>query len=512
MTFLRILIGSILGFCLTPLAAFAQSTDVQDASPMGGSLVCGGVALPQPACILRTPRDASLRTLRAIEVDSGQRITARFQPFSEAGDSGEQLAIILIDNSTNARSDGPADARKATLEQVQAAVLATYDGLESTEVAVVVYGEEAVTAAAFGASRDQVAEIVRQLTFDDLTTRSYSALQDAVATLAQRSAIRRSIYLFTDGLAEDSSQSASVITAAQNAEVEISSLVVHWFGEGEPKRGRINTEYKTLADATGGVSSFSGPQDRPGFNPSFIERLQQQAASNGIVTVDELTQRTQIQVELSTQAVGESGPTISVLAGVLEPNEVAPPPAPEPEPEAFPPWMIAAAAAAMLLLLLAILFFVLRRRKTVSEEEFAGEMTIDPQMEDQSEDVQPGPFQGSEDPTRNIGGATGPVGQLLARLVMSADGEKYEVRSPKISIGRSAENDVVLQDDSISRFHSELHRMRDGTFAVTDLSSLNHTKVNGKIVKTQVLKDGDRIELGNVGFSFDDLSRETVTR
>ncbi|MEL6794919.1 MAG: FHA domain-containing protein, partial [Pseudomonadota bacterium] len=59
-----------------------------------------------------------------------------------------------------------------------------------------------------------------------------------------------------------------------------------------------------------------------------------------------------------------------------------------------------------------------------------------------------------------------------------------------------------LKDDSISRIHCEFHLTREGQFAVTDLQSLNKTRVNGEEIKTQTLNDGDLIKLGEVELRF----------
>ena len=67
-----------------------------------------------------------------------------------------------------------------------------------------------------------------------------------------------------------------------------------------------------------------------------------------------------------------------------------------------------------------------------------------------------------------------------------------------IKIGRSNENDIVLENDSkVSRFHAELFHDNDGKTFITDLSSANGTFVNGKKIKgTHLLKNLDVIVIG----------------
>ncbi len=73
---------------------------------------------------------------------------------------------------------------------------------------------------------------------------------------------------------------------------------------------------------------------------------------------------------------------------------------------------------------------------------------------------------------------------------------------PALRIGRSEDNDVTLVDDSISGYHAEIHRKRDGTFVITDLDSKNGVFLNDEIVEMAELKDGDEVELGDIRFRF----------
>lgn len=67
-----------------------------------------------------------------------------------------------------------------------------------------------------------------------------------------------------------------------------------------------------------------------------------------------------------------------------------------------------------------------------------------------------------------------------------------------IKIGRSKENDIVIDDDTkVSRHHAELFHDDDGNTFITDLNSANGTFVNGdKINGTHLLKDLDIIVIG----------------
>jgi pSer/pThr/pTyr-binding forkhead associated (FHA) protein len=66
-----------------------------------------------------------------------------------------------------------------------------------------------------------------------------------------------------------------------------------------------------------------------------------------------------------------------------------------------------------------------------------------------------------------------------------------------ISFGRQLDNNVVLQDESISRHHAEL-RNEAGKYILSDKQSASGTFVNGRRVIRCLLNSGDLISLANI--------------
>lgn len=71
-----------------------------------------------------------------------------------------------------------------------------------------------------------------------------------------------------------------------------------------------------------------------------------------------------------------------------------------------------------------------------------------------------------------------------------------EVDGTPLTIGRAADNGLVLADDRVSRHHGRLQARR-GTLVYTDLSSTNGSRVNGVRVDEIVLGQGDRLQVGD---------------
>ncbi|MDD2709828.1 MAG: FHA domain-containing protein [Verrucomicrobiae bacterium] len=74
-------------------------------------------------------------------------------------------------------------------------------------------------------------------------------------------------------------------------------------------------------------------------------------------------------------------------------------------------------------------------------------------------------------------------------------GLAFEVKEGELRIGRRRENDVVLDDQSVSGKHARLY-MEDGEVIIEDCDSVNGIEVNGKPVKKSILQEGDKITIG----------------
>jgi pSer/pThr/pTyr-binding forkhead associated (FHA) protein len=66
---------------------------------------------------------------------------------------------------------------------------------------------------------------------------------------------------------------------------------------------------------------------------------------------------------------------------------------------------------------------------------------------------------------------------------------------PVITIGRKAENDIVIDNQAVSGFHAKILAEGDA-FAIEDLGSLNGTFVNGQRVTRLDLDNGDIVLVG----------------
>ncbi|ACI19754.1 FHA domain-containing protein [Dictyoglomus thermophilum] len=80
-------------------------------------------------------------------------------------------------------------------------------------------------------------------------------------------------------------------------------------------------------------------------------------------------------------------------------------------------------------------------------------------------------------------------------------GKDFKIIKDETTIGREPENDIVIPNPTVSRFHAKITRSEDKYF-IEDLGSANGTMVNGIRVTKELLHDGDIVQLGDVVLVF----------
>jgi pSer/pThr/pTyr-binding forkhead associated (FHA) protein len=86
-------------------------------------------------------------------------------------------------------------------------------------------------------------------------------------------------------------------------------------------------------------------------------------------------------------------------------------------------------------------------------------------------------------------------------VTLSWNGDSFEVKQPRVVIGRSRDCDIQLVDANVSRRHGEL-RQEGSSYWIVDLGSTNGLEVNGKRVKRAKLRSGDTITMGSTEITF----------
>jgi len=86
------------------------------------------------------------------------------------------------------------------------------------------------------------------------------------------------------------------------------------------------------------------------------------------------------------------------------------------------------------------------------------------------------------------------VGILLV-LKGAGIGGRYLLDSSETKIGRDINNEICLDDITVSRSHALISRTQEG-YSVKDLGSLNGTYLNAISVRDSKILNGDEIQIG----------------
>jgi pSer/pThr/pTyr-binding forkhead associated (FHA) protein len=92
-------------------------------------------------------------------------------------------------------------------------------------------------------------------------------------------------------------------------------------------------------------------------------------------------------------------------------------------------------------------------------------------------------------------------GALVVRTGGGRSGETFPIEGERVTIGRSPEANVFLDDVTVSRNHALLVRRRDGLY-LDDLGSLNGTYVNRRRIESHRLQNGDELQVGKYKLTY----------
>jgi len=116
------------------------------------------------------------------------------------------------------------------------------------------------------------------------------------------------------------------------------------------------------------------------------------------------------------------------------------------------------------------------------------------------EDEEAGPGTASDE-----GGPEGAALIELDQVEGTAGRRMHDIGDKLVTVGRSPESQIFLDDVTVSRQHAEIFRREQHAakgFRIRDAGSLNGTYVNRVRVDSVDLRNGDEIQIGKYRFKF----------
>ncbi len=102
---------------------------------------------------------------------------------------------------------------------------------------------------------------------------------------------------------------------------------------------------------------------------------------------------------------------------------------------------------------------------------------------------------------------------MLNKLVVRYNGRKIDeliVSRDVFTIGRKLDNDLRLEDTTVSSHHAKLV-MKPGGLFIQDCDSTNGTLVNGIQVSDKMLAEGDVVVIGKYSITNEEIEHEPAT-
>lgn len=329
-------------------------------------------------------------------------------------------------------------------------------------------------------------------------TELYRSMLSAIDLMDKIDADRKSIYLFSDGLAEDKAYyHDDVVNAARAAGIIITGL-------GYPRSVSQAVGLQTvrrLSEETGGP--YIEADNNSGLPGTFVDNPFASIDNGGQFTFDvssllparsqQITFTITLEANLDTYQIISTLPlpfpatdkTITEETATRVPARQSSPETSqsvrvitrETAPAPFNKWFWYGIPAALIILLLVTIGILL--------------------LSNFRQNRKPAPSQSSSE------------FKPYAYLVVQDESKKrYAITRTTWRIGRSKDNEMILNDSSVSRRHAEIHRDKGDLFTIYDLDSLNGVYINNNKVSKSLLHEGDIIEIGDINLRFTLLSTD----
>ena len=301
-----------------------------------------------------------------------------------------------------------------------------------------------------------------------------TVVADAIAVMARARADRKVLILVSDAFS-----SAPVDGAALGARAAAAGIALTFVArEGRP--GAAHAALRDAAAASGGdfvddaafdawlprpfASVDNGAQARFAVDPAPVAPWSSPEPAK--VVFARAGSSFSVPVDLQAPVMGAAG-----IAGMAARSPLA--------------W----GALGLLGLAAAGVLAALRRRRPAERTAGVG-ATLDPEAADARLDpAAPSPVP-HWDPGEPVG------------VFQAPDGSELPFYGETAKVGRASTNEVVLDDDTVSRIHATVARLADGSFEISGESTVNPLRVNGEVVGRAALAEGDVVTLGGVSLRF----------
>jgi len=453
------------------------------------------------SCDVRANGFAVFKDVKAAIKGEKDGLETKFEAFDPATQGSTTAYLIqLLPNS-----------QRKTLTQMGDAVVTFTDSRDGKRrFTAYTFANDLTLVSDSGASKNEFVRQIIAVKPATATIQLYKVVLQAIEALAKEAGDRKALVILADGTSDDTGYSHDqVVKAAKDAGVAIHVLGYYDDRASRPKFQKLSR----LADDTGGYATEVKQGSGKDFTPDIVtSRFVGEVLENGGTAKIGLKGPSGAQtVELSANLTdGKSlkaeekvevpaPPPPSVEGPRTDPAFDTAPPEPAGALEGVLDW---AEENALLLAALGALVAAGFAAFAIYGPGFGGKRfgNKGATASESDDDAMEGDLDGEGELLLDADGRPVVYGWLE---MLDANSSRHPLRTTNVRVGRHKDNDICLQNDSISRRHAVLHYNADTRrFVITDLGGGNGVVVNRTKYKSRELNDGDMVELGDVRLRF----------
>ena len=454
------------------LMADCAAPKLQSADPVDDIKAAAQPQTYSLSCDVHVTDAVTVQSVKATLKGKNSPLEATYVPFDIRKDTLSVMFLIQIVEP----------GRYRTAQLIADTVLRISEGRDGNRrYAAYSFANDLNLLAGFDAPKADFDKAVRSVRSLSLPTQLYQTALEAVEKLAKEPSTRKALVILGDGNSDDTGYThEQVVAAAKQA-----GIVIHTLGFVEVASEMPRFQLlRRLAEDTGGYRR-EVRQARVPISPRFGTDVLE---NGGVVTINLKeppgTATLALQADLGAGRVEAAEQALTLPAPPVKPPvEVKPtPPPPLSWEERVAAWIkdnryiSYALGLGLLLASLGFLLFAFGKKPA------------------------PGPATAAAGPAAGAGKPKTVYGWLE---MLDGNTTKHPLEMTNVRIGRHRDNDVCLQNETISRRHAVLHFNADHKrFVITDLGTENGVVVNKVRQKSHELTDGDLIELGEVRLRF----------
>lgn len=437
-------------------------------------------------CDYRTLKNINIASISA----SSNNIDLAIKNTQNFSDSGEQTAILFLVDTSD-------PGRKNVIEKNKAQLKDFLSNLKANEIAGVASFDKSLNILSpIGSPVSSLNQSVNNLQATGLTTELYRNLLQAMEHLDTTTAKRKLLVLLSDGQAEDKAYFHSdVVKMARKSGIVINAI-------GYPRSVALSVSLQVirrLSEETGGSyiesdMSYNLPVNETelffnrintggDFSVSLDALTQLAETINTItvafntekgnkllrvpVTIKKQKQIIETPIQATPEVVAEKVEAVSELKEINNIPVQFITRQPAQQPVNLWLWYGLPAAFIIIIIFMLIILYLLWRK----------------------------PTQQSSSPTTEYR----PYAYLISN---DANKTRYPITRTICRLGRSKDNEICLDDTSVSRRHAEIHRTNEGKFEIIDTNSTNGIYINNEKIGKAELNEDDLLEIGDFFMNF----------